>query len=130
MTRNIFGLLPDLTKESAVNGELTLHPPHPLARHIPLTQHPSSSVLQKPSQKFLYLNWAEDKHYLKKNASKSAGQIEEQQYRREGGGGLEWASWFELKDERDVLMSAMIPFVADNLKNMPWLLRDQDLPPK
>ena len=116
-TRNVFGVLPDLTLPNQPG--ITLAPPSALARRIPLTIHPSQATLDPPDLKFCYQNKAEDPYFLERNLAKAEGRSDDT---RQGGGEVEWGAWYELKDERDVLRAAMLPFVADNVRNMPNLI--------
>ena len=93
--------------------------PSLLARRMPLTQHPSLAILDEPDLKFCYQNKAEDRFFIERNLAKAEGRSDDT---RQGGGEVEWGAWYELKDENERLKTTMIPFMADNVRNMPSLV--------
>ena len=104
---------------------VTLLPPSPLARRIPLTQHPSLVTLDKPNARFAYQNKSEDRFFLERNRLRAEGRSDDT---KRGGDEVEWAAWYELRDGRDKLKTTMMPFLADSMRNMPSLLPREQRP--
>lgn len=124
--RSVFGVLPDLTciDKAPANSLLQTSP---IARRISLTQHPSVCPLDKQSLKYLFQNKSEDRHFKRRNQARSQGALKNDVH---GGGELEWAAWFELKDERDEIRTSVLPFIADSVRNAPMLLPSQKPGPR
>ncbi|KAL5524108.1 hypothetical protein ACEPAG_8281 [Sanghuangporus baumii] len=121
--RLIYGILPDLTllSSSASSQNLTLLPTSPYGRRIPLSKHPALVTLDKPNDKYLYQNKAEDRFFEEQNARRAGAQTDNSEPHTPDCG-VEWGAWLELKDPDDVLEIPMIPFFADCMKNLPSLL--------
>ncbi|KAI5118188.1 hypothetical protein M0805_005543, partial [Coniferiporia weirii] len=111
--RLVYSVLPDISCASP-KDHMTLAPPYPLARRIPLTRHPASVTPDKPSPKFLYQIKAEDP------GSGLPGPLND---------GLEWGAWLQLAHDEDTpLDPAMVPFLVDCMKNLPDLLPPERRP--
>lgn len=109
------------------NSLLTLAPPSPFARRIPLHLHPSVSPITPMFEKMLFrdnLRWAEDKSFRDRNYAQGKGVRH-----GPGGGTLEWAAWVELTDPSERITSSMIPFFGDMMRNLPTLLPREHRPP-
>lgn len=118
--RLVYGVLPDLSSEHAASSELTLVPPSPLARRIPLSQHPSTATPNPPEPYWLNQTVAEDPLYRERNKNKSRARAP---IPGTDDRGLEWAAWIGHSDKADgPLEHAMLPFFADCMRNLPSLL--------
>ena len=92
---------------------MTLEPPSPFARRIPLHHHPRDATIKPLPGKMGYaqhLTWAPDPTVLARNAADSpsrafTGGI--------GGGGFEWGGWMQLKDPKERITPAFLTFIAD-----------------
>ncbi|KAF9007563.1 thioesterase-like superfamily-domain-containing protein [Cyathus striatus] len=86
--------------------QLSLPPTSRYARHIPIYSHPSNPPPAKPLRdtwKFKgHVQLVEDTETLLKNEPDSPTRTSRSTI---GGGGLEWAAWFEFKDEEDNITS-------------------------
>ncbi|EJD03390.1 uncharacterized protein FOMMEDRAFT_20492 [Fomitiporia mediterranea MF3/22] len=125
--RMIFGVIPDLTELSASSNPLTLTPPSPNARRIPLSQHPSLATPDRPNDKYLYQIKSEDRFFEKRNAERAKRQAAGEAVASQDCG-LEWGAWLEFSDPKDVLDVAMMPFLGDTMKNLPSLLPREHRP--
>ncbi|KAH8119613.1 thioesterase-like superfamily-domain-containing protein [Phellopilus nigrolimitatus] len=120
-TRLVFGVLPDMTL-AVPSDSLTLAPPSPLVRLIPLTRHPSLMTPDKPNARFLYQIKAEDRSFKEQISARARRHpaIDSDQSQTNE---LEWGAWIQLADRTDApLEPEMIPFFADCVKNLPALL--------
>ncbi|TDL22610.1 hypothetical protein BD410DRAFT_898187 [Rickenella mellea] len=137
--RLIFGVLPDLSSLRNSSEDLTLLPPSNLARRIPFITHPSQAAGLSRSHRDTFhhvpVRFATEPIYVARNAAKAAGTLKSDEASYDGtelevpgSGTLEWASWCELYDDGvethpDArINTAMIPFIADLLRNMPQTL--------
>ncbi|KAF8586838.1 hypothetical protein K439DRAFT_1631280 [Ramaria rubella] len=105
---------------------MTLAPPSPYARRIPLHLHPSVAPLTPVwgNASFgTHVRWAEDKTIRERNRALGRGQGP-----RVGGGGLEWGSWFQLLDVGEEVNAALLPFLGDMMKNLYELLPKEQRP--
>ncbi|KIJ34873.1 hypothetical protein M422DRAFT_70107 [Sphaerobolus stellatus SS14] len=111
------------------NGDpsMTLSPPSPFARRIPLYFHPAvapiTSMFEKASFK-KYLRWAQDKTFHQRNYEMEGGVVH-----GPGGGTLEWGAWIELIDPSERIVPSMLPFFGDMMQNLPHLLPKAHRPP-
>ncbi|GJJ09232.1 hypothetical protein Clacol_003454 [Clathrus columnatus] len=100
------------------NPELTLLPPSPLARQIPLRIHPSAMSL-KPIRGVRHhelAHWAEDPSFAESNLAKFKA-------RAPGGEGvIEWGAWVQFIDPSEYIKESTLPFLADTVQNLPVLL--------
>ncbi|THH05038.1 hypothetical protein EW145_g5089 [Phellinidium pouzarii] len=130
--RLVYGVLPDISLTSS-SDHLTLAAPSPLARRVPLTQHPARMTPDAPHSKFIYQIKAEDRNIEKRNAAKAqrrptrSASADDRRKALEPpdseNGGLEWAAWIQLSDSGDAPLEAtMMPLFADLMKNLPVLL--------
>ncbi|KIJ34872.1 hypothetical protein M422DRAFT_782747 [Sphaerobolus stellatus SS14] len=113
----------------ASNGDpsMTLSPPSPFARRVPLHFHPSVVPITPMSERVSfgnYVRWAEDKTFHERNRAIERGAVH-----GPGGGTLEWGAWLELTDPSERISSSMMPFFGDMLKNIPSLLPKAHRPP-
>lgn len=112
---------------SVDNGALTLSPPSPYARRVPLHTHPSAA---RPTPLFrgarfkAMVTWAEDEAIQERNRAVGRGTGSPI-----GGAGLEWGAWLQLTDPADSINVSILPFLGDMLRNLPELLRPGQTPP-
>jgi hypothetical protein len=116
---------------SMVHGHspMTLLPPSPFARRVPLHVHPSlaqPTPMFTPANFYSQVKWAEDQAIRERNRALGRGDRP-----AVGGGGLEWGAWLEFVDSTEKINEALLPFAADLVKNIPELLpKDQRPPPR
>ena len=106
---------------------MTLSPPSPLARRVPLELHPAVAPLTPMFDRISYINyvrWAEDKSLRERNIQQQLGVSH-----GPGGGTLEWGAWLELVDPSERITASMLPFFGDMMKNLPNLLPRGHRPP-
>ena len=119
MTHVMFGINAPHPKD---NLNLNLNPPSTYARRHPLHVHPSKAI-NKPigyEQNFhLFFKSAEDPATRAKNQIDSPTRTHSSTV---GGGGLEWAAWFEFTDKDDRITNPSLAFLADTFLNSPNLL--------
>ncbi|KAL0578792.1 hypothetical protein V5O48_003204 [Marasmius crinis-equi] len=119
-THQIFGVLssPPNSPESV----LTIAPPSPYARRLPLYQHPSTAPiipLANPYGFLSRLKTTREPELRAKNALDSPTRTNAQSI---GGSGLEWGQWLTFMDERQTLSPPAIAFMADMFRSPPSLL--------
>ncbi|KAF7768067.1 hypothetical protein Agabi119p4_7310 [Agaricus bisporus var. burnettii] len=104
-------------------SNLTLQPPSPYARRIPLHFHPSEAVTKAiPTNRYQFRNHVEaasDKEYAARNAPDSPNRSNSSTI---GGDGLEWGTWFGFSDKEERITYSSIPFWADMFSNLPTML--------
>ncbi|KAH6911572.1 thioesterase-like superfamily-domain-containing protein [Coprinopsis sp. MPI-PUGE-AT-0042] len=104
----------------------TLKPPSPYARRIPLHSHPST-VQTTPLHRIWnfthHTQWAHDLETIEKNKPSHANRTDTSTI---GGGGLEWAAWFEFTTPTEKLSNVYIPFLVDMFSNTPSLLPKEE----
>ena len=71
----------------------------------------------------LFLKLAEDSTTLAKNQIDSPTRTHSSTV---GGGGLEWATWFEFADKDDRITNLSLAFLADIFRNSPNLLPESE----
>jgi hypothetical protein len=103
---------------------LTLQPPSPYARRIPLHPHPSEALPQfKPGyarHRFAHhIESAGDSEIVARNAPDHPNRTNSSTV---GGAGLEWGSWFGFSDKNERISYASIPFWVDMFSNLPLML--------
>ncbi|EIN12998.1 hypothetical protein PUNSTDRAFT_60356, partial [Punctularia strigosozonata HHB-11173 SS5] len=111
-----------------VRSRLNITPSSPLARHVPLSHHPSRAISSPtmPQARFrTRVDWAIDPAPLKRNKARSRTLITGSERHGllppEAGGGLEWAAWFDFTDEDLVLEQSLIVFFSDVFGRTPDL---------
>jgi len=116
----VFGVLAPLPTD--LGPRLTISPPSPYARRHPLHIHPSN-VTPEPIRSawgFSDLTrWAPDHTYAQRNSLDSPTRTDGATV---GGGGVEWAAWFELTKENDAITTPALCFFSDIFLNIPSLL--------
>jgi hypothetical protein len=106
---------------------LTLLPPSPFARRLPLHVHPSLAQVTPmwgDTNFHSQVKWAEDKVIREHNRALERGEGP-----TIGGGVIEWGAWFELLDPAEKINEALLPFVGDMMKTIPELLPEDQRPP-
>ena len=101
---------------------ITIDPPSPYARQIPLHVHPSEATLTSLSNAYKfsrYINAATDAVMEAKNAIDSPTRTTESTI---GGGGLEWGGWLEFVDEDEKVTSPSMALLVDVFVNLVSLL--------
>ncbi|RDB14795.1 hypothetical protein Hypma_016330 [Hypsizygus marmoreus] len=101
---------------------LTLVPPSPYARRIPLHTHPSTANPQRMREAWVfqpYMKLASDPTIHARNHPESISRTDSTTV---GGGGLEWGAWFEFVDEGDRITNPSLAFLVDIFVNLPSLL--------
>jgi hypothetical protein len=103
--------------ESAVR--VSLLPPSPYARRVPLHLHPSAAQTtpKLPAKFNTRIQWAEDKAIEERNRALGRGDCP-----AVGGGSLEWGAWVEFVDPSQNIHAAILPFLGDIVKALPHLL--------
>jgi len=113
----LFGTLQDALHPygpvPATNGFLTHPHPSPLTRSCPLSVHPSQCQSEPWDYRFQftkYLDWAQDPYYRERNE-----RLDEdgEPKRPSAESPLQWAGWYQLKDDGDIWDQAALCFVAD-----------------
>lgn len=102
--------------------QLTLEPPSPYARRIPLHHHPRHAAIAPLPGKMRYsqhLHWAPDRTVLARNAPGSPSRTRSGDI---GRGGFEWGGWLQLRDPAERITPALLPFIADVFLSSPSLL--------
>ena len=136
--RLIYGVLLDLTQlpPSVSSNNLTLTPTSPYGRQIPLSTHPSQVTPDEPHLKFLYQTKADDPFFEEQNARRAERQSALSKESGDPGPsqvpdcGVEYGTWYELKDPEEVMEIAMLPLFADCIMNLPMLLpKEADIQP-
>ncbi|KAL1729682.1 hypothetical protein EV714DRAFT_212436 [Schizophyllum commune] len=113
---------------SSPSPQMTLAPPSPFARRIPLHHHPRNAKIRHLPGKMSYaqhLTWAPDPTILARNAADSPSRT------RTGGisgGGFEWGGWMQLKDPKERVTPAFLCFIADVFLGSPplWAFNAKD----
>jgi hypothetical protein len=118
----IFGVLSPSPKGTVPGFVLALPPSY--TRRLPLHGHPSTAVATPTSRwkhwHFRHLiKWAWDPLVLANNDPESPTRTNKTTV---GGGGLEWAAWFELKDAEERITTPSLAVLADIFINSPLLL--------
>lgn len=106
---------------------MSLLPPSPYARRVPLHLHPSAAQITPMFGNARFksnVKWAEDKAIRERNRALGRGERP-----AVGGGVLEWGAWLELIDPLENINVSMLPFLGDMMKNIPELLPKDLRPP-
>lgn len=123
MVHLIFGdLSPRLSRE--LPNTLSLPPPY--ARRLPLHDHPSTSSPDEGWESFRYnsqMKLAIDKTILARNHPSSSTRTTSETV---GGGGVEWGAWCQLTSGDHTFKTSTIPFFADTVINLPFLLPENE----
>ncbi|KAF5344894.1 hypothetical protein D9758_011591 [Tetrapyrgos nigripes] len=124
----IFGVLqPPQAKGSGKQPNLTLSPPSPYARRVPLHRHPSNAPIDN--------NWHSIYNFRSRINTTVEPEIEasiapDSSTRTNsgtiGGGGIDWGTWCGFKDRNERLSTQSLAFFADIFTNGPMLLPDED----
>ncbi|KAF9242660.1 hypothetical protein BU15DRAFT_72772 [Melanogaster broomeanus] len=96
------------------------------SRRLPLHPHPSqvSYDVTKPSWSGrMDLHTSSDVALLKRNDPDNPVRTTSKTI---GGGGTEWAAWYELSHKDDEIITSSIPFFCDSFLNLPILLPDNE----
>ncbi|PFH53408.1 hypothetical protein AMATHDRAFT_73582 [Amanita thiersii Skay4041] len=119
MTHIIFGLnAPSPTQRTRI----TIDPPSPYARQIPIYGHPSESTPVRLRELYgfnTYIKTTSDARIKKKNQLDSLTRTGPSTV---GGGGLEWGGWLEFVDKNERITNTSLAFLADMFVNLPRLL--------
>ncbi|KAG2023796.1 hypothetical protein CC2G_001411 [Coprinopsis cinerea AmutBmut pab1-1] len=113
---------------SSPQDNFILQPPSPYARRIPIYSHPSQATRQPMFEVWKdkdHVSWAWDEQTLAQNQPdhpkrKSVGKDSV------GGGGTEWAAWYQFTAPTEKLSSAYIPFLADMFVNTTHLIPEEE----
>ncbi|KAG2019656.1 hypothetical protein CC2G_005073 [Coprinopsis cinerea AmutBmut pab1-1] len=103
-------------------GDFVLQPPSPYARRLPLYSHPSQAKhtpmfgVWRTNQQ---VSWAHDTATLEKN---QPGHPNRTNSETVGGGGTEWAAWFQFEQPTEKLSNVYIPLLVDMFMNTRSLL--------
>lgn len=101
---------------------LSIDPPSPYARQIPLYVHPSKSTPSSMRDVFRFedqVKTTTDPVIAAKNRIDSPTRTTNSTV---GGGGLEWAGWLEFMDKGEKITSPSLAFLVDIFVNTPRLL--------
>jgi hypothetical protein len=115
----IFGINAPSTAQQA---RISLDPPSPYARQIPLHVHPSKCTPSSLREAFRFLDHIKtttDPVIVAKNTIDSATRTTTSTV---GGGGLEWGGWLEFVDKKETITSPSLAFLVDIFVNTPRLL--------
>ncbi|KAG6849282.1 hypothetical protein H0H93_009802 [Arthromyces matolae] len=107
---------------------LTVVPPSPYARRIPLYTHPSNAVVKLGRGVWKFQNHialAPDPLILNKNAVDHPNRATATTI---GGEGLEWGAWLTFQGPNDAITSTSLPFLVDIFTNMPSLMPPSERP--
>ncbi|KAJ8474156.1 hypothetical protein ONZ45_g16050 [Pleurotus djamor] len=119
----IFGVLNDAPTTPGHEGILAaMSPPSKYARHVPLHNHPATVKSIPMASRFGFsehTTWTGEPQFQEKNKQMTAGSSI-------GGGGLEWGSWFELKDKNERITTSTLAFLVDMFTNVPMILSTID----
>ncbi|KAG6856237.1 hypothetical protein H0H87_006170 [Tephrocybe sp. NHM501043] len=121
-TQQIFGI------NSTESHGLTLTPPSPYARRIPLYTHPSTAIGQPPREVAgfrQYMTLATDSVIMEKNEPNHPNRANASTV---GGAGLEWGAWFSFKDQGDQITKQSLPFLVDIFAGLPFLMPRSERP--
>ncbi|KAK7028142.1 hypothetical protein VNI00_014957 [Paramarasmius palmivorus] len=127
-THQYFG---DLTTDSTKNASpfhLTLAPPSPYARRLPLHQHPSKAPLRTLHEAFKYSKFfkaSSEPEIAARNAPDSTIRSGSETI---GGNGIEWGQWATLTDDGDTLTRPLIAFMVDMITPPATLLPKSEKP--
>jgi len=116
----VFGILAPLP--TSPGPSLTLSPPSPYARRHPLHTHPSNATPEPLRSTWGFsamTRWAPDPAYSERNKIDSPNRTNSTTV---GGGGVEWAAWFQLTNENDAITMPALCMFADIFQNLPLLL--------
>jgi len=117
---SIFGTLsPPLT--DSPGPHLTLAPPSPYARRLPLYSHPSTAIATPIPSNWRFhtlTKWAPDPILKEKNEPSSPNRTDGTTV---GGGGLEWGAWFGFNDGEEQITTPSLAFLADVFVSPPVL---------
>ncbi|TDL23165.1 hypothetical protein BD410DRAFT_721555, partial [Rickenella mellea] len=119
----IFGVLSN-TAEPGVPA-LTLAPPSPYARRIPLNVHPSRAtptVMTRPWNFKHHVGMAEDASIAARNTRTG----DESDKEDERTSGMEWGAWFELTGKGERITPASLAFFGDIFKSLPELIPKEE----
>lgn len=125
MTHVIFGINGPSPEDKV---SLTLDPPSPYARRMPLYSHPSNSIPKRIRETWRfhpYVKIAEDREILAKNNIDSPHRTNSNTI---GEGGLEWGAWFEFVDKGESISNPSLVFLVDICLNTPTLLPRSEKP--
>ncbi|THU80953.1 hypothetical protein K435DRAFT_873869 [Dendrothele bispora CBS 962.96] len=107
--------------------DITLNPPSPYARRLPLHRHPSNAPLSNEwSSVYTYrsrMYTTDEPEITVNNAKDSPTRTNSKTI---GGGGIDWASWCGFTDKTERITTQSLAFFADAFTNAPMLLEDQD----
>lgn len=106
---------------------VSIDPPSPYARQIPLHVHPSKALkflwpLRKEFRYNHHLKTTHDPILRARNAIDSPTRTMRSTI---GGGGLEWGGWLEFVDKNERITSSSLAFLADMFINMVALLPEE-----
>ena len=124
----IFGSNRTSPQASIHTRGLTLAPPSPYARRIPLYTHPSIAVVRpgRSVWKFQrYIAIAPDPNILAKNAPDHPNRTNATTV---GGEGLEWGAWLTFQNKSDQITPTSLAFLADVFNHMPGLMPRSERP--
>lgn len=110
--------------------QMTLVPPSPFARTIPIFTHPSKAkvAIKIPQARFKSrMQWSFEEDPFERNRQLGLSQNSDkgkfgEQSLRAGGGILEWAGWFDWVDDDVIIDSAILSFFSDVFQRLPDLL--------
>jgi hypothetical protein len=123
----IFGVLAPSQTDPGLR--LTLKPPSPYARRLPLSDHPST--FDHPSNILRTVGFAShvkvfsDPVIRARNSPDSPTRTDSTTI---GGGGLEWGAWVQFVDEGDRITTPSLAFLADLFAKGTLLLPQNERP--
>ena len=115
-THVIFGTnAPSPTQQTRVS----IDPPSPYARQIPLHVHPSKATPATVRDLYKF------NHHIKTTTDpviKARNAVDSPTRTTIGGGGLEWGGWLEFVDKQECITSPSLAFLVDVFVNLVRLL--------
>lgn len=101
---------------------LTLSPPSPYSRRVPLHCHPSRAPKKQVNDRWVFkhhIRWTEEPEIEARNQPDHSNRTNSVTI---GGGGTEWGAWLGFSEERETITPPAIAFLVDMFSNLPTML--------
>lgn len=104
------------------NSRLTLAPPSPYARRIPLYTHPSTAITDSLRHTWSFHDKVKCTREPEIRAKNQLNSPTRTHTNTIGGDGLEWGTWFEFLGNNAKITNPSLAFLVDIFLNLPTLL--------